>query len=324
MKETKNVTDSVRAANQGDTQSSKILKTEQEKSKGAVPEQRTTRAETNRKNALKSTGPKTQRGKRYSRSNALKHGLYSKELLVSEADTPEFEEMRVGLKEELKPSTMLQRLAFDYSVVCHWRVKLALRLEHRQFVHQFHDEQPQNERGEAPDVNPVIERWYASSPADIRLGISSLDYAMVEFEGHGSFREETKIFLTRGFGPYFVPLLEKWTPMSKDAILLAESIVSHSKKFPDVPDMNVETSSTLGETTKVVIDPMQGRQMVGKLLEEKRNLLKELLVIAGQNTLGGSANAAQSADFNPRFLADANRELRRALDHYFDLKDKGL
>ena len=57
--------------------------------------ERMTKAESNRKNALKSTGPKTLRGKRYSRSNARTHGLYSRELLVSEADTPEFKEMNV-------------------------------------------------------------------------------------------------------------------------------------------------------------------------------------------------------------------------------------
>src|ERR1019366_4794359 len=117
--------------------------------------ERMTKAESNRENALKSTGPKTLRGKRYSRSNARTHGLYSRELLVSEADTPEFKEMRVGLKADLKPSTMLQGLAFDYSVVCYWRVKLALRLEHRQFSRQFQDEEPENDRGEGPDVATV-------------------------------------------------------------------------------------------------------------------------------------------------------------------------
>jgi hypothetical protein len=286
--------------------------------------ERMTKAESNRRNALKSTGPKTLRGKRYSRSNALKHGLYSKELLVSEADRPEFEVMCVGLKAGLKPSTLLQELAFDYIVVCHWRCKLALRLEHQQLARQFQDEQPKNERGKSSDADAVIERWYGSSRADIRAGIGALEYAMAEFEGHGSFREETKKFLMDGFGPHFVRFLEEWNTMSVDAILMAAHLARHSKVFPDLPDTDVESSSPPGEMTKVVVDPMQGRHMVVKLLEERRNYLKEYLEMMWRRTFEGKRDASQSSDFNPRFLADANRELRRALDHYLDLKNKGL
>jgi len=196
-----------------------------------------------------------------------------------------------------------------------------LRLEHRQFSRQFQAEQPEHEHGEDPKGAPVIERWYGSSLADVRLGISALESAMSEFDALGYFKEDTQTLLTRGFGPDFVSLLKEWNPMSRTAILAADQLVAHTEMFADT---DVKSSSPLGETTKVVIDPMQGQQMVGKLLEERRNFLRELLVITDQNTLAGKADAAQSSDFNPRFFADANRELRRALDHYFDLKNKGL
>jgi hypothetical protein len=38
----------------------------------------------------------------------------------------------------------------------------------------------------------------------------------------------------------------------------------------------------------------------------------------------GNGDAAQGSDFNPRFFADANHELQRALDWYFYLKAKSL
>ena len=68
--------------------------------------------EANRRNATKSTGPKTEAGKQTSRTNAWKHGLAAKNMLYSpmrHEDHNAFHEMRndlmkswqpVGLKEE--------------------------------------------------------------------------------------------------------------------------------------------------------------------------------------------------------------------------------
>jgi hypothetical protein len=324
MKNPENVNDFVPAVNQGDTQSSKIPTTEQGDSKIAVPEQRMTKTEANPKNARKPPGPTTSRGKRYSSRNARKHGFYAKELLVSEADKPEFEEMRTGLDAQLQPSTVLQRLAFDYVVVCYWRGKLALRLERSQFVRQLQDEQPEKERGEALDVDPVIERWYGCSRPDIRAGIRLLDNAIEEFNGAGYFCEDTKALLKRAFGPDYVSSLEEWNTMSVDAIVMAIHLVRHRKVFGDKRDADVKSPSEPSEPPEVVIDPMQGRHMVVKLLQVRRSFLEDILVLKGQNAPDGQPDAARSSDFSPRFLADANRELRRALDWYLYLRDKGL
>jgi hypothetical protein len=277
------------------------------------------KSEANRKNALKSPGPTTARGKSHSRSNALKHGFYSKELVISEADQPEFQDLRIGLKAQLKPDTAVQWTSFDYIVACNWRCRLAMRLEQRLFARQFQDENPQDD---PPDVDTVIKRWYGSSRLDLRAGIRGLEYAINEFDEMGYFREDAKTFLRRGFGADFFCLLEEWTPpISKDAMLMAEHLAIHRETFGEPPRADIKTSSQPAETTKV-IDPRQGRHMVCKLLEERRNFLQDLLIIA--DTLDGKPGAAQSSEFNPRFLADANRECRRALEWYLFLKDKGL
>jgi hypothetical protein len=51
------------------------------------------RLRANRENAKKSTGPKTARGKAYSRRNALTHGLTAKALFLSAAGTPIYEDL---------------------------------------------------------------------------------------------------------------------------------------------------------------------------------------------------------------------------------------
>src|ERR1035441_8805580 len=75
MKDKKKANQAVGGANKANSQYSK----------SAVPEERTTKSEANRKNALKSPGPTTPRGKSYSRNNALKDGLFSKEVVVTAA-----------------------------------------------------------------------------------------------------------------------------------------------------------------------------------------------------------------------------------------------
>ncbi len=60
----------------------------------------------NRENAKKSTGPKTPRGKAYSRRNALKHGLFVRHITDFEAlreDPWEFQALINGLWDQYQP-----------------------------------------------------------------------------------------------------------------------------------------------------------------------------------------------------------------------------
>jgi hypothetical protein len=52
------------------------------------------------------------------------------------------------------------------------------------------------------------------------------------------------------------------------------------------------------------------------------NYLRELLIIKQQDGLHGNQHFEQSFEFNPRFLADANRECRSAQRSYWELKEK--
>jgi hypothetical protein len=279
------------------------------------------KTESNRKNSLKSTGPRTPRGKSHSRCNSGKHQLYSRELFVSEGDKPAFQEMRAGLEAELHPGGILRWLAFDYVVACLWRIVLALRLEHRQFSRLLQDEDVGHEREAPPDVVPVIRRWYGASRMDTRAAIKGVDWARREFDCCGYFKDETKAFLTFAFGADFVPRLEKWITTSKDTILMMEHLVAHEKDFGTPKGMEPAIPTT--ESTKVVIDPKQGRQMVDKLLEERRNFLAEYLAMTGEAAFAEKSDDLVNAGFNARFLADAHRELQRALKDYWALEERG-
>jgi hypothetical protein len=67
----------------------------------------------NRRNALKSTGPRTSEGRGISRMNALKHGILSKEVLVRGGVLQESEEVLAALhqrfQETLQPEGRLKK-----------------------------------------------------------------------------------------------------------------------------------------------------------------------------------------------------------------------
>ena len=65
------------------------------------------RINANRRNALRSTGPKTAEGKARSRANARKHGLTGEGVVLSTEDAARVEGRFDGLMEELAPATIL-------------------------------------------------------------------------------------------------------------------------------------------------------------------------------------------------------------------------
>ena len=83
------------------------------------------KAEANRQNALKSTGPRTLKGKTYSRRNSLKHGLFARDLFsefgVQSENPKEFESLHAQLREELKPVGRIKALEIEYIAVCWWK-----------------------------------------------------------------------------------------------------------------------------------------------------------------------------------------------------------
>ncbi|MGD1021014.1 MAG: hypothetical protein ABSA12_17035 [Verrucomicrobiia bacterium] len=89
--------------------------------------------EANQRNARKSTGPRTARGKAISRINAAKHCILSKEVVVRGLHIQEpggaFQELRDRLWEELAPVGAVEEMLVDRIVTAHWRIRRALTAE---------------------------------------------------------------------------------------------------------------------------------------------------------------------------------------------------
>jgi hypothetical protein len=89
-----------------------------------------------RANALKSTGPRTTKGKSYSRLNALKHGFFSRDVVNPVLDGPhrlkEFNAMLKALLAEYDPQSVRERIMIDEVAACCWRIRRLMRFECRE------------------------------------------------------------------------------------------------------------------------------------------------------------------------------------------------
>jgi hypothetical protein len=89
----------------------------------------------NRRNASRSTGPRTPRGKRRSSLNALKHGMLAKDFVIPELEgkdaAAEFRALLHALTSDLAPRGAFELLLVEKIAVCTWRMRRLLRYENR-------------------------------------------------------------------------------------------------------------------------------------------------------------------------------------------------
>jgi hypothetical protein len=81
------------------------------------------RIRANRLNAQKTTGPKTEAGKRIVSQNALKHGLRSKKYLVIGEDQSEFNRLAREFKKVLLPQNAVESEHCNQIIITAWQLK---------------------------------------------------------------------------------------------------------------------------------------------------------------------------------------------------------
>ena len=90
----------------------------------------------NRRNARKSTGPRSEAGKAASSANALSHGLTAARTVVLPEEEPEdFERLRQGVVADLAPAGALQEALAQRIAALLWRLDRVARLEAELFAH---------------------------------------------------------------------------------------------------------------------------------------------------------------------------------------------
>ena len=85
--------------------------------------------EANRRNAQKSTGPKTEQGKAKSKFNALKHGMTAEVAVLPHEDKISYEELRQATIESYQPANGVELMLVELIAGNYWRLLRARRVE---------------------------------------------------------------------------------------------------------------------------------------------------------------------------------------------------
>ena len=117
----------------------------------------------NRRNALKSTGPKTPEGKVAVRMNAKTHGLRSQEVLLPGEDEEALKELDENLRAELQPVGEHENLLVDGIVAAHWRLRRLRRVEAGIFAWELYGELAERAQQEAQSYESNVYIELASS-----------------------------------------------------------------------------------------------------------------------------------------------------------------
>jgi len=83
----------------------------------------------NRRNAQKSTGPKTPSGKAIASMNALKHGLCSRKPLIPGENEAEFCQFAADWVDELRPEGPHQSLCAEQAILSAWQLRRVPQME---------------------------------------------------------------------------------------------------------------------------------------------------------------------------------------------------
>ena len=78
--------------------------------------------EANRRNALKSTGPRTPEGKAASCRNALRHGLRSRAVVLPDENREEYDQLCNDLEAEWQPQSRTEQFYVEQMAVSQWKL----------------------------------------------------------------------------------------------------------------------------------------------------------------------------------------------------------
>jgi hypothetical protein len=247
----------------------------------------------NRQNALKSTGSRTQRGKAYSRRNAIKHGLFVMSPFIYDSTNREnhahYQEILDGLAESYKPVGAAEQLEVERIAACWWKLGRAWRYENAEIA--------AGHVNSALRVHQRMSRTPLSSEDQARLVL--LRSAEAEIESTDTISDELreKMFAA---DPEFRKQWESLEKATKEKF--SEILAQLRIQFSTADELAQDPASVLLLTTLIAIYMLEHRT---------EHLAKSALQTANDRV---AIPPAEALDRVLRADAAAERGLSRAID----------
>ncbi|WP_068466700.1 hypothetical protein [Candidatus Protochlamydia phocaeensis] len=142
----------------------------------------------NQKNALLSTGPMTAKGKEVISANAIKHGIFTKDLfaaaLIGQEDQDAYREMLGNLQQCLLPQDQMESLLVEKIAMDFWRLKRVIQFEAGSIQKSFetllkdfysYGRKNNNEIDQEIEEKKGCRAWIAAYLASLKKGLVSFD-----------------------------------------------------------------------------------------------------------------------------------------------------
>jgi hypothetical protein len=128
----------------------------------------------NRRNARKSTGPRTAQGKAASAANALKTGLYAKSIVIPGEDPAELQTLTTQYLNTYRPTSPDERALIDTLIANEWLLRRLRRCEAQLWTRSIEGDE---ERNGTPDPYALASAfcWYDARLALLQRRLSAAE-----------------------------------------------------------------------------------------------------------------------------------------------------
>jgi len=156
-----------------------------------------TQIEANRRNAQRSTGPRTPEGKAVSRFNATKTGVTARSMVIPGEDAAELETLSAEYQDQFQPASALERFLVDALISADWQLRRLRRIEAQLWTHELAD---------SPDTESSLGAVFTRSPQSFQLLQRRIDAA--ERSYYRALKELQRLPAEADF----VPASDPWSP----------------------------------------------------------------------------------------------------------------